>query len=101
MKFYIFSLFFVSSLFSMEEGPVLYNSCKFCHGIKAEKIYVDIVPAIKNMDKNTLTIKLKKYKKGSIDIYGYGPIMKQQMKNIPDDKISILVNYIKNLEGIK
>ena len=97
MKFYIVSLFFVSTLFSMEEGSVLYSSCKFCHGIKADKIYVNIVPAIKNMDIDTLTIKLKEYKKGSIDIYGYGPIMKQQMKNIPDDKISILVNYIKKL----
>lgn len=46
---------------------------------------------------NTLTVKLEEYKKGTIDIYGYGPIMKQQMKNIPDEKISILVNYIKNL----
>jgi cytochrome c len=81
----------------MEEGAVLYSSCKFCHGIKAEKIYVNKVPSIKNIDLNTLEIKLKLYKKGSIDEYGYGPIMKQQMKNIPDDKISVLAKYIKQL----
>lgn len=97
MKF-IFTLFIlVSSLFSIEEGAVLYSSCKFCHGIKAQMLYVDKVPSIKDMDIETLELKLRLYKEGSIDAYGYGPIMKQQMKNIPDDKISVLAKYIKNL----
>lgn len=97
MKYIFTLLIFVSSLFSMEEGAILYTSCKFCHGLKAQMIYVDKIPNIKDMDLETLELKLKLYKKGVIDAFGYGPIMKQQMKNIPDEKISVLAKYIKNL----
>lgn len=97
MKFILTLFILVSSLFSMEEGAILYSSCKFCHGLKAQMIYVDKVPSIKDIDLETLELKLKLYKEGSIDEYGYGPIMQQQMKNIPDNKISVLAKYIKNL----
>jgi len=85
------------SLVAKNEGPVLYGSCKFCHGLKAEKIYVNTIPAIKNMDYKILETKLKLYKKGELDIYGFGMIMKMQMKNMPDEKIPALVKYIKSL----
>lgn len=97
MKYLLVLVLLSLSLFSKDEGSVLYSSCKYCHGIKADKTYVDVVLSIKAMDANTLETKLRLYKKGEIDIYGYGAIMRQQMKNIPDDKISELVNYIKTL----
>ena len=97
MKYLLLFSIFITSLFSIEEGAVLYASCKFCHGVKAQMIYVNKIPSIKDMDLETLELKLKLYKEGSIDAYGYGPIMKQQMKNISDEKISVLAKYIKNL----
>ena len=87
----------VLSLLAKDEGPILYASCKFCHGVKADKIYVNLVPAIKNMDYKTLETKLKLYKKGELDIYGFGKIMKMQMRNMPDEKIPALIKYIKSI----
>ncbi len=85
------------SLFAEVKGSVLYTSCQYCHGIKAEKVYADVVPSIKNSDYETLKMKLELYKKGELDMYGYGSIMKQQMKNIPTELIPTLAKYINNL----
>ncbi len=97
MKYLIILLIFTLSLIAKDEGAVLYSSCKFCHGYEAEKKYMDLVPNLKNMDATTLETKLRLYKKGELDIYGYGSIMKMQMKNIPDDKIPELSSYIEQL----
>ncbi len=97
MKYLLSLLFIALSLFAKDEGSVLYNSCQYCHGTKAEKVYVNIVPSIKNLDANTLQTMLILYKKGQLNTYGFEPIMKTQMKNIPESKIPILAEYITNL----
>lgn len=95
---YISLIFLLSiSLFAKNEGPILYASCKFCHGFKAEVKYDNQVPSLKSLDYDVLKTKLELYKKGQINRYGYGLIMQQQMKNIPNDKIPILAKYIKSL----
>lgn len=97
MKKLLLFLIFITYSFSMEEGAILYSSCKFCHGNNAEKIYMNAVPALKDLDIDSLTKKLKSYKDGTINNYGFGQIMKQQMVNIPDEKIQTLSKYIKSL----
>lgn len=97
MKKLLLFFIFITYSFSMEEGEILYSSCKFCHGNNAEKIYMNAVPAIKDLDIDSLTKKLKAYKEGTLNDYGFGQIMKQQMANIPNEKILTLSKYIKNL----
>lgn len=97
MKYFLILSFISLSLFSSSLGNTLYSSCKYCHGEKANKIYANIVPSIKENSYESLESKLLLYKEGNLDIYGFGPIMKQQMKNIPKDKISILTDYIQKL----
>jgi cytochrome c553 len=80
MKYLLILLFFTLSLFGQVKGSVLYNSCQYCHGSKAEKTYADVVSEIKNNDYESLKIKLELYKKGELDMYGYGAIMKQQRR---------------------
>jgi cytochrome c553 len=98
MKYLLILSIFSLTLFSNENSKALYSSCKFCHGLKGEKMYADIVPNINRLDFNILKIKLELYKKGLINEYGFGPIMEQQMKNIPDDRILQLSKYIKQLK---
>jgi len=94
-------MFFTLALFANPEGMSLYSSCKFCHGFKAEVVYNGKVPALKDMSLDVLIKTLQLYKDGQIDNYGYGLIMTQQMKNIPDNKINILAEYIKNISKEK
>ncbi len=98
MKTLLFLFLFSLILIADEKGEALYNSCKYCHGLKGEKIYADVIPSINNLDLNTLELKLRLYKKGLVNEYGFGPIMEQQMKNIPDNNILQLSKYIKSLQ---
>lgn len=97
MKYLILLFLLTMSVFAKDEGPVLYSSCKFCHGYEAEQKYMGLIPNLKNMSASELEIKLKLYKEGQLDVYGYGSIMKMQMKNIPAEKISELALYIEKL----
>ena len=98
MKTLFILLFITLSLYAKNQGPVLYSSCQFCHGLKAEKIYMDEIPAINNLDKVALVEMLNMYKRGELDNYGYGVIMKMQMKNIPENLIPTLAKHIKGLK---
>jgi len=97
MKTTIIFILLTLSLWAKDEGPSMYHSCKFCHGLKAEKSYNNEVPPIKNLDEQSMISMLNLYKKGELDSYGYGAIMKMQMKNIPKELIPTLTKYIKDL----
>ena len=98
MKTLFILIFITLSLQAKDEGPILYSSCKFCHGFKAEKTYMDKIPPIKNQDETALVEMLSLYKKGELETYGYGAIMKMQMRNIPDNLIPTLAKHIKDLK---
>lgn len=85
------------SVFAKDQGAALYHSCKFCHGYKAETVYMNIVRNLKDMSASEIEAKLRLYKKGELDSYGYGSMMKMQMKYIPEEKISELSAYIEKL----
>lgn len=98
MKYVIVFLLGMMPALAKDLGPILYNSCQYCHGKLGDQVYVDVVPAINQLDKQALIAMLTLYKKGEINTYGFGPIMMQQMKNIPEDKIPTLAKYITKLK---
>ncbi len=92
------SLFFIlllsfSTLFAVQSKN-LYNSCKYCHGYKGEKIYIGKIPAINKIGVNDLITLLKGYKQKSINQYGFGKIMYNQVKNLNNDNIVQVSKYI-------
>ncbi len=97
MKYLFIIFIFTLSLFAKEEGKALYHSCKFCHGYNAEVKYMGEIPELKNMKAEEIEVKLRLYKKGELNVYGYGSMMKMQMKNIPEEKIPALASYIEQL----
>ncbi|NQY92538.1 MAG: c-type cytochrome [Campylobacteraceae bacterium] len=97
MKYLLCIFILALSIFAKEEGKALYHSCKFCHGYNAETKYMGEIPVLKNLTAEEIEIKLRLYKKGELDVYGYGSMMKMQMKNIPTEKIPALASYIEKL----
>lgn len=97
MKYIFIICILVIGSYAKDEGSALYHSCKFCHGYKGERVYMDLVPNLKDMSASEIEAKLILYKKGELDSFGYGSMMKMQMKNIPVDKISELSSYIEKL----
>jgi len=97
LKYLLIIFIFSLSIFAKEEGKPLYHSCKYCHGYNAEVKYMGEIPSLKNMTAQEIEAKLRLYKKGELNAYGYGLMMKMQMKNIPTDKIPALASYIEKL----
>jgi len=97
LKILFIIFIFALSIFAKDEGKALYHSCKFCHGYNAEVKYMGEIPELKNMTAQEIEVKLRLYKKGELNVYGYGSMMKMQMKNIPEKKIPALASYIEQL----
>lgn len=75
-------------------NEALYNSCKFCHGMKGEVFYLEKVQPINRLDKASLIAILTGYKEGTIDQIGMGKMMQAQTKNFDPEHIEQLAEYI-------
>ena len=75
-------------------NEALYNSCKFCHGMKGEILYLEKIQPINRLDKTSLIAILTGYKEGKIDQIGMGKMMQAQTKNFDPEHIEQLAEYI-------
>ncbi len=82
------------------EGGELYKKCQVCHGVNAEKVYAGKVPALIDLDKESLISKLQEYKDGTLNNFGMGPVMQAQAKmNLADQKdFDAVVEHILSLK---
>lgn len=80
------------------DGATLYNKCKACHGAKAEKMYMNQVPALNTLTKEAITEALNGYKAGTLDKYKKSAMMKPITKPLSDADIAALAEYIPTLK---
>lgn len=74
-----------------------YNKCATCHGIKGESKALGKTIAIGGQPIDTLVQQLNGYKAGTLNIYGLGNMMKSQVKNLNEEEIIQLAEYINSL----
>ncbi|GEM_PF-2846348 len=77
-----------------KEAMRLFEKCMACHGTKAEKPAYNVSKVISTMEAQDITSVLSQYKSRSIDQYGYGDIMYDQIKTYSDDQISTVADYV-------
>ena len=87
----------VGSLFAAD-GATLYKKCAACHGPKAEKVYLNKVPALNTLSKEEIAESLKGYKAGTLDKFKSAAMMKPIAKPLSDDDIAALSEYIPTLK---
>lgn len=85
------------SLFAAD-GATLYKKCAACHGAKAEKAYLNKVPALNTLSKEEIAESLKGYKAGTLDKFKSAAMMKPIAKPLSDDDIAALSEYIPTLK---
>ena len=85
------------SLFAAD-GATLYKKCAACHRPKAEKVYLNKVPALNTLSKESITESLKGYKAGTLDKFKTSAMMKPISKPLSDDDIAALSEYISTLK---
>ena len=85
------------------DGATVYKKCIACHGPKAEKVYLNKIPALKTLDPEEMVQNMIKYKAGEMGengkgLYNMGAIMKGQMATLSEDDMKAVVEYIQTLK---
>lgn len=84
------------------DGADIYKKCAVCHGAKAEKKYLNKVPALVDADPAQRLADMKAYKAGALNDgkgkIGMGAIMKGQMATLSDADMAAVNDYISTLK---
>ncbi|ELB7667211.1 c-type cytochrome [Campylobacter upsaliensis] len=78
-------------------GATLYKKCAVCHGPKADKVYLNKVPALKSISTAERLQYMKEYSEGKRNAYGQGAIMKINLKGLTEEDFKALEAYIETL----
>ena len=76
----------------------LYAKCAGCHGNRGEKKALGKSAPIGGMDRAKLVELIKGYRNGTLNSYGMGTLMKNQVKSLNDKEIEALSEYISKLK---
>ena len=85
------------SLFAAS-GEAIYKKCSACHGEKAEVKYANKVPALTSIGKEDRIKALQGYKEGSNNAFGMGKVMHLHAKNLSDEDMAAVSEYIDSLK---
>lgn len=80
------------------EGAALFKKCAVCHGAKADKVYLNKVPAINTLTSAQRLQYLKEYSEGKRNAYGQGAIMKLNLKGLTEEDFKAIEAYIETLK---
>lgn len=83
---------------SASDGAAVYKKCVACHGIKAEKVYLNKIPALKTLDPAEAVENMKAYKAGTLNKFKMGAIMKAQMKSLSEEDMKAVFEHIQTLK---
>ncbi len=93
------SVLLISSLYAGEgEGKEIFNKiCYICHGKHAEKSSLGVSKIIAGWKADKIVERLKAYKSGKLDQYGYGNMMRNRATKLTDEQMQAVAKYIESL----
>lgn len=80
------------------DGAAIYKKCAACHGEKADVKYANKVPALASISKEDRIKALQGYKEGSNNAFGMGKVMQLHAKNLSDEDMAAVSEYIDSLK---
>ncbi|QKF91688.1 c-type cytochrome [Campylobacter sp. CCUG 57310] len=86
-----------SSLFAAD-GATLYKKCVACHGPKAEKSFLNKVPALTTFSKEEMVEALKAYKAGTLNKFNSAAMMKPIVAPMSEADMEAVSEYITTLK---
>lgn len=75
-------------------GATVFEKCIVCHGADGKMPALGVSNAITGMKETILLHKINAYKEGSLDQYGRGDDMHQEVQYLSDDEIKAVAKYI-------
>ncbi len=100
-KFLLIALAGATTCMLAADGAALYKKCQVCHGAKAEKKYMNKVPALSTLKADYIAKALEGYKAGTNNKYKTGMIMKGQASTLSKDDMKAVAEYIVKTFGAK
>ena len=94
----ILSLMLTCNTALMANGKTLYKNCAGCHGDNGKTKALHLSKAIAGQASAKTIKQLTAYKKGQLNLYGLGNIMKMQAATLSDSDIKELASYIEKLQ---
>ena len=94
MKKTILAIILTLTTQAMADGKSLYKNCAGCHGDKGKTSALQLSALIAGQDKEKTVLELKAYKKGELNQYGLGNIMKMQVATLSEEDMNDLAEYI-------
>lgn len=82
---------------SVGDGAILYKKCAVCHGERAEKTYLGVLP-IKDIPTDLRIQFMREYSEGKRSVYGKGALMKMNLRGLKEKDFQSIENYIESLE---
>ena len=79
------------------DGATLFKKCAVCHGAKADKVYLNKIPALKSISTAERLQYMKEYAEGKRNAYGQGAIMKINLKGLTEEDFKAIESYIETL----
>ncbi len=80
--------------FIMADSSALYSKCVGCHGSNGEKAALGKNTKLIAVSKDDILVKLNGYKKGELNNYGLGSLMKAQVSSLSNTDLEELAVYI-------
>ncbi len=82
------------------DGAALYKKCAACHGVAGDKVPPGskATTTVNTLTKDKLVEDLQGYRAGTLDQYSAGKLMTPNAKNLSDEDIEALADYIITLK---
>lgn len=79
-------------------GAKVFEACVVCHGQDGKTPALGVSEAIAGQSEAILIHKIEAYKKGTMDQYGMGDKMHQEVQYLTEDEIKSVAEYITSLQ---
>jgi len=97
-RLFILSIMFALTTPIMADGKALYKNCAGCHGDNGKTKGLQLSALIAGQSSAKTIKQLTAYKKGELNKYGLGNIMKMQVATLSATDIEELATYVSTLK---
>ncbi len=91
--------FFAAAAVAAPNGEEIFKQrCAVCHGEKAQKSSLGVSKIIAGWPQKKIIEKLKGYKSGKLNQYGFGNMMRNRATKLTDAEMRAVAEYIESLK---
>ncbi len=92
------TLILSSATYAADGAKIFKQKCAVCHGEKAQKSSLGVSKVIAGWPTEKIIKKLKEYKTGKLNQYGFGNMMRNRATKLTEKEMLAVAKYIESLK---